>query len=372
MIHIASPLIGEEEKKAVEEVLSSGMLAQGPKVREFEEAFSRYIGSGHAIAANNGTTALHAALLACGIKRGDEVITTPFSFIATANSVLYCGAKPVFADISEKTFNIDPEKIKDKITKKTKALLIVHLYGMPCEMKGILEICEEHNLRLIEDACQAHGAEYKGKKVGSFGDAACFSFYPTKNMTTGEGGMITTNDMEVAEKAMLLREHGSKVRYHHEILGYNYRMTDIAAAIGIEQLKKLDKMNEKRRANAEIYKSELKNLKGITLPFVPGYAKHVFHQYTIRINKNSKRTRDQLVQELKNSGIGTGIHYHLPIHLQPLYKKMLKIKSGAFPISEKAANEVLSLPVHQSLKKEEVRYIAEKVKEIMYASNPAR
>src|SRR3989304_8088785 len=238
MIHIASPLIGEEEKKAVEEVRSSGMLAQGPKVRELEEAFSRYIGSGHAIAANNGTTALHAALLACGIKRGDEVITTPFSFIATANTILYCGAKPVFADISEKTFNIDPEKIKDKITKKTKALLIVHLYGLPCEMKGILEICEEHNLRLIEDACQAHGAEYKGKKVGSFGDAACFSFYPTKNMTTGEGGMIKTNDMEVAEKAMLLREHGSKVRYHHEILGYNYRMTAIASAIGIEQLKR--------------------------------------------------------------------------------------------------------------------------------------
>lgn len=365
MIPVSKPLIGEEEKRAVLEVLSSGNLAQGKKVEEFEKSFASYIGTEHAIAANNGTTALHAALLACGVKRGDEVITTPFSFIATANCILYSGAKPAFADIDEKTFNIDSEKIKQKITKKTKALLVVHLYGLPCEMKSILEICEEHELRLIEDACQAHGAEYRGKKVGSFGDASCFSFYPTKNMTTGEGGMITTNDKEIAEKARLLREHGSKIKYQHEILGYNYRMTDIAAAIGTEQLKKLDKMNGRRRANAEIYSKELKNLRGITLSFVPTYAKHVFHQYTIRVNKNAKLTRDQLAQELKNNGIATGIHYHLPIHLQPLYKKMLKIKAGSFPASEKAAKEVLSLPVHQSLSEKEVKYIAEKVKEIM-------
>jgi len=365
MIPISKPLIEKEEKRAVLEVLTSGNLAQGKKVEEFEKSFAGYIGTEHAIAANNGTAALHAALLACGIKGGDEVITTPFSFIATANCILYCGAKPKFADIDEKTFNISPEKIEEKITKKTKALLIVHIYGLPCEMESMLEICEERDLLLIEDACQAHGAEYKGKKAGSFGDAACFSFYPTKNMTTGEGGMITTNDREIAETARLLREHGAKVRYLHEILGYNYRMTDIAAAIGIEQLKKLDKMNERRRANAEIYSKELKNLKGLTLPFAPSYAKHVFHQYTIRINKNSKLTRDQLAQELKNNGIATGIHYHLPIHLQPLYKKMLKLRAGAFPASEKAAKEVLSLPVHQSLKEEEVKYIAEKVKEIM-------
>ncbi|RLG59289.1 MAG: aminotransferase DegT [Candidatus Hydrothermarchaeota archaeon] len=360
MIPIAKPLIGEEEKRAVLEVLSSGMLAQGKKVAKFEENFADYIKVKHAIAVNSGTSALHAALLACGIRRGDEVITTPFSFIATANAILYCQAKPVFADIDEKTFNIDPEQIKEKITSKTKALLVVHLYGLPCEMQAIKEICEDYKLLLIEDACQAHGAEYKGKRVGSFGDAGVFSFYPTKNMTTGEGGMITTNNEKIAEKARLIREHGAKQRYLHETLGYNYRMTDIAAAIGIEQLKKLDKMNGTRIKNAEILTKGIRGINGITLPFVPLGTKHVFHQYTIRITEDYKLTREQLIEKMKANGIATMIYYPIPIHKQPLYIKLgYKDK---LPNAEKACEEVLSLPVHAGVDRDGINRIIEVIK----------
>ena len=357
MIPIAKPLIGEEEKRAVLEVLSSGMLAQGKKVAKFEENFADYIKVKHAIAVNSGTSALHTALLACGIRQGDEVITTPFSFIATANAILYCQAKPVFADIDEKTFNIDPEQIKEKITSKTKALLVVHLYGLPCEMQAIKEICEDYKLLLIEDACQAHGAEYKGKRVGSFGDAGVFSFYPTKNMTTGEGGMITTNNEKIAEKARLIREHGAKQRYLHETLGYNYRMTDIAAAIGIEQLKKLDKMNETRIKNAEILTKGIRGINGITLPFVPNGTKHVFHQYTIRITGDYKLTREQLIEKMKANGIASMIYYPIPIHKQPLYIKLgYKDK---LPNAEKACEEVLSLPVHAGVDRDGINRIIE-------------
>ena len=244
-INIASPKIGKEEIKAVTEVLKSGMLAQGPKVSEFEEKFARFIGVKYAIATSSGTTALEIALRAAGIGPDDEVITSPFTFIASANSILYTGARPVFADIVEQTFNLDPEKIEAKITKKTKAIMPVHLYGNACAMTKIMVIAKKRKLAIIEDACQAHGAEWGGKKVGSFGLAGAFSLYPTKNMTTGEGGMITTNSKEIYDKANLLRAHGSKIKYYHDILGYNYRMTDIEAAIGIEQQKKLNKFNNK-------------------------------------------------------------------------------------------------------------------------------
>ena len=251
MIPIAKPLLGKEEIDAVTEVLSSGMIAQGPKVDEFEIAFSEYTGCEYSAAVNSGTAALHIALLAHGIGKGDEVITTPFSFIATANSILYTGAKPVFADIEPDTYNIDPEKIKEKITSKTRAIIPVHLYGHPADMKAIMEIAEDSKLIVVEDACQSHGAAYNGKRVGSFGTGA-FSFYPTKNMTTSEGGMLTTNDKEIAERAKMIRAHGSKVRYLHEMLGFNLRMTDIAAAIGLVQLGKLDKFTAARQKNAEM------------------------------------------------------------------------------------------------------------------------
>jgi perosamine synthetase len=359
-IPIAKPFIGEEEKEAVEEVLKSGVIAQGPKVREFEEALADYCGTKYAVATSSGTTALHLALLATDIGFGDEVITTPFTFIATANSILYCNAKPVFADIDSQTFNIDPGEVKKKITKDTKAVLIVHLYGQPCEMDALIKICEENNLRLIEDACQAHGATIKGRKVGGFGDCGVFSFYPTKNMTTGEGGMLTTDKAEIAEKARLLREHGSKVRYHHQNLGYNYRMTDIAAAIGLAQLNKLESFNRKRIENSRKLTDALREIKGLIPPIVKPGVKHVFHQYTIRVTKDFHLSREEAVKRLNEKGIGTGIYYPIPVHKQPY----IKGDFGDLKISEDASNAVLSLPVHPGISNEDLDYMCETLKEL--------
>ncbi len=358
MIPIAKPLIGEEEKNAVASVLSSGTIAQGPKVKDFEEAFAKYIGAKRAVAASNGTTALHLALIASGVGPGDEVITTPFSFIATANSILYCGAKPVFADVNENSFNLDPEKVREKITKKTKAIMPVHLYGNPCEMREFQKIAHDNSLALVEDACQAHGAEYSGKKAGSFG-AGCFSFYPTKNMTTSEGGMIATNDDAVADKCVMLRQHGSTKRYFHDELGYNYRMTDIAAAIGIEQLKKLESFNSARIATAAYYDSQFKGVRGIETPFVEKGCRHVFHQYTLRVTPDAKVSRDEFAEKLGALGVGTGIYYPLPIHLQPLYKKLGY--EDCLPVSEKLAKEAISIPVHPAVSTKERETVARAV-----------
>ncbi|WP_292380539.1 DegT/DnrJ/EryC1/StrS family aminotransferase [Methanosarcina sp. UBA289] len=355
MIPIAKPLLGKEEIDAVTEVLNSGMIAQGPKVEEFELAFSEYTGCEYAAAVNSGTAALHIALLAHGIGKEDEVITSPFSFIATANSILYTGAKPVFADIESDTYNIDPERIQEKITPKTRAILPVHLYGHPADMKAIMEIAEDNKLIVIEDACQSHGAECLGKKVGSFGTGA-FSFYPTKNMTTSEGGMLTTNDKEIAEKAKMIRAHGSKVRYLHEMLGFNLRMTDIAAAIGLIQLGKLDGFTATRQKNAETLSAGLKGISGIVPPIAKADCTHVFHQYTVRAEK-----RDQLAAFLKEKEIGTGIHYPISIHKQPVYKELGYRDS--LPVSEKATEEVLSLPVHPALSRTDLQEIVEATKE---------
>ncbi len=353
MIPISKPLLDEKELEQITDVINSGMLAQGLKVKQFEEDFARYIGTKHAIATSNGTTALHAALLTTGIKKGDEVITTPFTFIATANSILYCNAKPVFADVNEEDFNIDPAKIEEKITSKTKALLIVHLYGQPCNMDKITDICNKHNITLIEDACQAHGAEFNGQKVGSFG-TGCFSFYPTKNMTTGEGGMITTNSDEIAKKARIIRNHGSQKQYFHEMLGYNYRMTDIAAAIGISQLKKLESFIEKRISNANYMTKRLEKVKGIIPPKIFSNRRHVFNQYTIRITDDFPVNRDKLGEILKSNDIGYGIYYPLPINRQPIYKKN---NNDNFPVSERLSDEVISLPVHPSLNESDLNKI---------------
>jgi len=355
MIPIAKPLLGKEEIDAVTKVLNSGMIAQGPKVEEFELAFSEYAGCEYAAAVNSGTAALHVALLAHGIGKEDEVITSPFTFIATANSILYTGAKPVFADIEPDTYNIDPEKIQERITSKTKAIMPVHLYGHSADMKAIMEIAEDRGLVVIEDACQAHGAECLGKKVGSFGTGA-FSFYPTKNMTTSEGGMITTNEKEVAEKSKMIRAHGSKVRYLHEMLGFNLRMTDIAAAIGLVQLEKLDGFNAARQKNAAMLSAGLKDISGVVPAVTKTGCTHVFHQYTIRAEK-----REELAAFLKEKEIGTGIHYPIPIHKQPYYMELGYRDS--LPISEKAAEEVLSLPVHPALSREDVQKIVKATRE---------
>jgi len=349
MIGIAKPLIGKEEIEAVRKVLESGMIACGPQTAEFEKSFSDYIGTKYAISTTSGTTALHLALLSLGIKNSDEVILPSFSFIATANSVLFCKAKPVLCDVDSKTFNIDVKKIKGLISQKTKAIMPVHLYGQPADMNPILEIAEKNDLFVIGDAAQAHGAEYNDDMIGSFGDVECFSFYPTKNMTTGEGGIITTNNEEIAEKALSIRNHGreqTKWGYEHGRLGYNYRMTDITAAIGNEQLRKLPNFIKKRRENAK-YLDE--NLNGVDTPFVLKNTKHVYHQYTIK-----SKNREELIDELKKNEIGYGIYYPKPLHY---YNHLKKYAHSDLKNSEQLANEVLSLPVHPALEKKDLEKI---------------
>lgn len=360
MIPIAKPIIGEEEIREVTEVLRSGVIAEGQKVKDFEAAFAEYAGTSFAVAVNSGTAALHVALLAHGIKAGDEVITTPFTFVATSNSVLFTGAKPVFADIREDTFNIDPESIMEKITSRTKAIIPVHLYGQAADMKSIMEIAEDKDLIVIEDACQSHGATFEGKKVGSFGSGT-FSFYPTKNMTTGEGGMITTNDPNIVEKAKMIRSHGSKQRYYHEMLGFNLRMTDIAAAIGLVQLRKIEDFNNSRIRNAEYLTKQLRNVKGITLPYVDKRCRHIFHQYTVRVKGDI--SRDEVVSYLNKNNIGTGIYYPLPSHQQVLYKELGY--NDSMPVSEKASKEVFSLPVHPSINKADMDTIRKTLSDLL-------
>jgi len=357
LIPLAKPLLGEEEKKAVLDVLSSGMLAQGEKVATFEKNFAEFIGVKHAVATSNGTTALHAALVGLGIGDDDEVITTPFTFIATANAIKMTGATPVFVDIDKTTFTLDPAKIEAAITPKTKAIIPVHLFGLPAAMDKITAISRKHNLTIIEDACQAHGADINGKKVGSFG-IGCFSFYGTKNMTTGEGGMITTNDDTLAAKIRKIISHGTERRYVHSMVGYNYRMTDLAAAIGIEQLKKLNEFTRKRRENARRLTTGLSNINGLVTPsIIDG---HVFHQYTLRITKDFPLTRERLIEHLTSRGIASSVFYPLPIHLQEAYRDY---NHQSFPVAEKMAREVLSLPVHPGLIAEDLKKIVQAFEE---------
>lgn len=359
MINIAKPMIGPEEKQAVLEVLDSGIIAQGPRVKAFEEAFAVMCGVKHAIATTSGTTALHTALLAHEIGPGDEVITTPFTFIASANSILYTGARPVFVDIDPLTFNIDPTKIEAAITPLTRAILPVHLFGLSCDMHPILEIAARHNLVVIEDACQSHGATYSGKVVGSFGTGT-FSLYPTKNMTSAEGGMITTNDDKLAESCRVIRQHGMRRRYYHDELGFNFRMTDIHAAIGLEQLKKLPRFNRVRQENASFLSN---HLDGVRTPFVPENCRHVFHQYTIRVDGDR---RDALIDHLTARGVGTGVYYPVPVHKQTFYKQELRYNQS-LPEAESAATEVLSLPIHPGVSQTDLGTIVSAVNDFAEA-----
>lgn len=347
MIPISKPEIGKEEIAAVTGVLESGMLAQGEVVEEFEDKFAAYIGTDYAIATNSGTSALHTALAAQGIKEGDEVITTAFSFFATASCVLMQNATPVFVDIDPKTYNIDPALIEAKISDRTKAIIPVHLYGQPCEMREIMDIAKANNLAVIEDAAQAHGAEYKAKKVGAIGDIGVFSFYSTKNIITGEGGMITTDDEEIAERAKLIRNHGQSRRYFHDCLGYNYRMTNIAAAIGLVQLNKIDTLSLRRMSNARYYGEQL----NVKKPFVSPNVKHVFHQYTIRV-----KDRDKFQAHLERKGVGYGIYYPVPLPSQPLFDS-----NELFEVAELASEEVISIPVNPSLKRMDVEKVVKVV-----------
>ena len=363
-IPIATPSIGDEEFEAVKRVLESRILAHGPEVELFEEEFAEYIGVEHAVAVASGTAALDLILRAYGIRPGDEVITTPFSFIATANAVLYQGARPVFADIDPATYNLDPEKVKELITPKTRAIIAVHLYGHPADMQALREIADDHNLLLIEDAAQSHGALYKGSKTGSLGDAAAFSFYPTKNMTTGEGGMVTTNDRALAERIRLLRNHGQAEKYLHVELGFNLRMTSIAAAIGRVQLRKLEQLNQRRRENAAALTSLLSKIAGIITPVERSWARHVYHQYVIRVTEEYPLSRSQLVEALGRRGIGTAVHYPRTIPEQPLYKRLGIGCPNGCPNARRAAREVLSLPVHPAVTLSDIRYVARAIEEL--------
>jgi dTDP-4-amino-4,6-dideoxygalactose transaminase len=361
MIPIARPLLGADELDAISRVLTSGQLAQGQQVATFEQRFAEVCQVKEAIAVSSGTAALHLALLAHGIGPGDEVITTSFSFAATANTILLVGAKPVFVDIEPDTYNIDPALVEAAITPRTKAIMPVHLYGNPSDMDRLEQIAAAHHLVIIEDACQAHAANIRGKPMGSFG-TGCFSFYATKNITTGEGGMVTTNDPEIAERVRLLRSHGQQHRYHHITNGYNYRMTDVQGALGVVQIEKLEPWTEQRIANAARLTAGLQEW--IKTPVTrPGY-RHVYHQYTIWVDGN----RDAWIQALTERGIGTAVHYPCPIHQQPFYQQQGFQMS--LPIAEAASRQILSLPVHPALSEEDVATIIQEVSQ--YASESGR
>ncbi|MFQ6060690.1 MAG: DegT/DnrJ/EryC1/StrS family aminotransferase [Thermoplasmata archaeon] len=362
MIPIAKPCIGEEEEKAVLEVLRSGILAKGPKAKEFEEKFAKFVGRNFGISTSSGTAALHVALLANKIGKGDEVIIPALSFFATASTVVFCRAKPIFVDVNPETYNLDVSKVEEAITPRTKAIVPVHMFGQPVDMEPLIEIAEEHNLKLVEDACQSHGAEYDGKKVGSFGEASCFSFYPTKNMVTGEGGMVLVDDQDLKLECTLLRDHGEITHYEHVVLGYNLRMNEIAAAIGIEQLKKLPKFIERRRANAKMLSEGLAGLKGIQTPVVSDKGTHVYYQYIIRVGNEFPLSRDELVKYLNKKGIGARPSYPKPLAEQAILRTM---GYGAdCPVAREVLTKIMELPVHPLVSRDDITYIIDTVREI--------
>jgi dTDP-4-amino-4,6-dideoxygalactose transaminase len=352
MIRISQPIIAAEDEDAVLSTLRSGRLVQGPRVLEFEAAIADYIGVNHAVAVSNGTAALQIALLAHDVGPGDEVIVPAFTFAATGNAALLAGATPVLVDIRRDDFTIDASRIEAAISPRTKAIIPVHLYGHPADMNAIESIARQRNLAVIEDAAQAIGASWQDQKVGSFA-TACFSFYATKNITTGEGGVITTNDAVRAQRMRVLRNQGEEERYRTDILGGNYRITEMQAALGTSQLKKLEQWNKQRRLNAEVLTS---HLRGVETPLERPPAKHVYHQYTIRV---PAAKRDPLIAALKEDGIEAGVYYRRALHQQPLY--MERGIGGSFPVAEEAALQVVSLPVHPALSQKDVEHIARSV-----------
>jgi len=360
-IPLVKVYVDDEIKKAVLEVLDSGWYILHEKVQEFERKFAEFCGVKNAVCVSSGTAAIFLSLLALDIKHGDEVIIPSFSFISSATPIIEVGAKPIFVDIEAKTYTVDPEKIREAVTKRTKAIMPVHLYGHPTDMDVILEIAEENDIYVIEDACQAHGAEYKGRKAGGIGHVACFSFYPSKNMTVcGDGGAIVTNIEEIAEIVRKLRDHGRRDKYVFELKGYNLRFNEIQAAIGIKQLEKLPGWNEARRNTARMYNQALKDL--VITPVEEPWAKHVYHLYVIRTRK-----RNELKEFLSRQGISTLVHYPLPIHKQPAITSLL----GAQPTlknTEKFADEVLSIPMYPTLTKREVKYVSDKISKFFETS----
>lgn len=362
-INIAAPIIGREETSAVQQVLQSNSLAQGPKVAELESSFAAYCGAKYAVAFNSGTAALHAALHAAGLEPGDSVITTPFSFIATINPILMLGAKVKLVDIEPASFNVDAQAIEPAVDSSTKVILPVDLYGQPADYDSLHQTAQKHGLKIVEDACQAVGAAYKGTRAGALGNVGCFSLYATKNITSAEGGIFTTNDAAIMEDGKSFRQHGMSSSYEYGQLGYNYRMTDILAAIAVEQLKKADRFNTIRQQNAAALSAGLQNIPGLVLPQVAPHRTHVWHQYTVRVTKNFPLSRQQLMAELDKKGIGAGIYYPKPLHFYQ-HIQSLGFKKGQFPVAEQAAEEVLSLPVHPKVSATDIEHISKTIREI--------
>jgi perosamine synthetase len=353
LIPVAKPDIGKAERKAVDRVMRSGLLAQGPEVANFEREFSKFVEDRECVAVNSGTSALHIALLSLGIGKGDEVIVPSFTFAATANSVALTGATPIFVDIDPTTFCIDPKEIVRVITPKTKAIQAVHLYGLAADMPAIMKIAKKYKLLVIEDAAQAHAASIDGKPAGTFGDAAAFSFYPTKNMTSGEGGMIVFRDSSAARTARLYRNQGMEKRYENEIVGFNLRMTDIHAAIGRVQLSKLKDKTQRRQENAAYLSENIS--KSVAVPLAPKGFSHVFHQYTIKVQKD----RDSFASRLTDLGVGSGVYYPIPVHELPAFGKKKNL-----PNTSLICKQVLSLPVHPTLSKKDLKTIVTAVNKV--------
>jgi dTDP-4-amino-4,6-dideoxygalactose transaminase len=352
-----APLIDEFDG-AIREVIESSAFAGGPFVERFEQEFAAYCGSKYAIGVGNGTDALWLALLAFGIGEGDEVITVPNTFFATAEAITYCKARPVFVDVDENTFTMNPAELKKSLTARTKAIIPVHLFGQSADMDPILEFAHAHGLFVIEDAAQAHGAEYKGRKAGTLGDAGCFSFYPGKNLGAfGEAGAVATNDAELREKIQVLRDHGQTRKYYHTLVGWNCRMDGIQAAILSIKLRHLEEANLLRRERALQYNQAFAGIEGVATPFEAEYARHVYHVYAIRVQE-----RDEVRRYLEEKGIGCGVHYPIPIHLQEACRG-LGYKEGAFPVAEDLAEEFLSLPMFPELTEEQTEYVASCVSE---------
>ena len=359
MIPINLPKIGEEEVQAVVKVLRSGMLTSGlgagPMVTEFEKNYAKFAGVKHAVAVNTGTAALHSAVVASGVKQGDEVILPSFTFVATAEAVVLAGGKPVFTDIYAETYNLAPGAVEKAITKKTKAILPVDLYGFSADMKPIREIADKHDLALVEDAAQAHGATYSGKPAGSFADAACWSLYASKNITTGEGGVITTNNDQIDETLRMIRTHGEKAKYSSLILGNNYRMSEVQAAIGNVQLEKLPSFLGKRRQNAQQLTKILEKNSRLILPMESKDQLHSWYLYTARLADGTETERNRIVEELKKKGVGAEVYYINPVHQMPFY--MENFGSAKLPGTDKASKQVFSLPIHPGVTAEQVDYI---------------
>jgi len=374
-LNFSEPAIGQEEIDEVVRTLKSGWLTTGEKSKSFEEKFARYTGAPHAIALSSGTAALFLSLIVNSVQAGDEVITTPFTFISTANVIHHLGAKPVFADIDETTYNIDPDKIAHAITKRTKVILPVHYSGQACDMKSIMNIAEKHNLQVIEDAAHALGAEYYGKKVGSLGNLTCFSLFPTKNITTGEGGMIVLNDSEKAKRLTRLRLHGmskdgwkrysKEGSWYYEVheAGYKFNLSDINAALGLVQLDKIENLNQKRKALVDYYLKNLSKIPGIKTLKIKPQMKSSWHIFPIWIDeKIFGLDRNQFIKELWKRNIGTSVHF-IPLHLQPFYQKTYHYKKGDFPVTEKVYEGIVSLPLFPDMKRGDVDDVVEAIKD---------